>query len=329
MATDLALEPFTVEAFTFISLGILTIGLQAYAILRQVVFRNFEADDYLMLLVIMPYTIETALAKTSALRYLPIATNKDGVSWEKNGFSTVAGWAIYATVLLVIKSGLRPPPNRFVFIVTAHIAVMCSILFNCEPIPCFWQVYPDPGNLCEPASSKLYIFLNLSLNIATDTFLLIIPASMLWGGIVVTVAGLLRCLLITRNPKTGSQEGASWALLESFVAIVTSGQPMMWGWMRQKLRPLLGSLLSLDNKYKGGPEPGNIMLGDHSTPPNPVIGNESIIAGGSQGMFIHMGEASSDEIISSRNYGGGVTKGFEFSVLATKAQPCNSLSVVV
>lgn len=70
-------------------------------------------------------------------------------------------------------------------------------------------------DLCQPASSKLYIFLIVSLNIVTDLYLILIPIPMLWGaqipkvkkiglvvlfsgGIFVMVAGLLRCVLILK-----------------------------------------------------------------------------------------------------------------------------------
>lgn len=76
------------------------------------------------------------------------------------------------------------------------------------PILMYWQ--PD---LCQPALSHVYIFVTLSLNIITDIYLILIPIPMLWrawlptikklglvllfsGAIFVTVAGVLRCILI-------------------------------------------------------------------------------------------------------------------------------------
>lgn len=74
-------------------------------------------------------------------------------------------------------------------------------------------------DLCQPALSKVYILLTVTLNIATDVYLLFIPLPMLWGArikavkkiglivlfsgaIFVMVAGLLRCILILQvgNP---------------------------------------------------------------------------------------------------------------------------------
>lgn len=70
-------------------------------------------------------------------------------------------------------------------------------------------------DLCQPALSKLYVLLTISLNIATDVYILLIPIPMLWGvrlkpvkklgltllfsgGVFVMVAGLLRCVLILK-----------------------------------------------------------------------------------------------------------------------------------
>lgn len=105
---------------------------------------------------------------------------------------------------------------------------------------------------------------------------------------------------------------------------------MTWGWMRQKLRPFFGSLLSSDkykSKYKGGPEPGSIMLGDqsdrttwrsqHMNSLKSAVRAEPSTSS-NHDMFIHGGEASSDEIIPQR-YGGGITKEVEFSVSESKA----------
>lgn len=74
-------------------------------------------------------------------------------------------------------------------------------------------------DLCQPALSKVYILLTVTLNIATDVYLLFIPLPMLWGArikavkkiglivlfsgaVFVMVAGLLRCILILQvsNP---------------------------------------------------------------------------------------------------------------------------------
>lgn len=72
-----------------------------------------------------------------------------------------------------------------------------------------------------------------------------------------------------QNPQTGPQQGASWAVRESFVAIVTSNLPSTWAWMRQKLKPLFGSLLSSNknsSRSSKEPKPESIKLdGDRAS----------------------------------------------------------------
>jgi hypothetical protein len=96
--------------------------------------------------------------------------------------------------------------------------------------------------------------------------------------------------------------------------------------MRQKLKPLFGSLLSSNNtstKYKGGPEPGSIMLGDRGGSGWRSHNGRSLKSGTrnqsvhDRNIFIHAGEASSDEIISRHD---GITKEVEFTVSASTAR---------
>ncbi|KAF5970074.1 integral membrane protein PTH11 [Fusarium bulbicola] len=366
---------FAAEAFTLLFIGISVIGLRTFARIRQVGVRNFEADDYLMLLAIIPYTIETALAYTVGANYYgltnsgmtdeerkALSPDSEEFRWRVGGSKIqIAGWTTYATVLWVIKSalcafyfrltaGLTGYKTRiyigFGFIASTYIAIVCCILFSCQPFNRFWQIYPDPGNFCHPALSKLYIFIIVSLNILTDIYLLAIPIPMLWGAripkvkkygllvlfsgaVFVMVAGLLRCILILKNPKTGPEEGASWAVRESFVAVVTANLPSTWGWMRQKLKPIFGSLLSSNNassKYKGGPEPGSIMLADGNgsnwrrSNGRSVRSTTGLGSVNDRNVYIHggSGEASSDEIIPSMPL--GITKEVEFTVEESDAR---------
>ena len=56
------MNSFSTEAWTFLALGIVTILIRTYARWRLVRWKGLWIDDYLMLLVIIPYAIETTLA---------------------------------------------------------------------------------------------------------------------------------------------------------------------------------------------------------------------------------------------------------------------------
>jgi hypothetical protein len=166
--------------------------------------------------------------------------------YSVNGSKTqVAGWSTYTFLLWIIKAamctfylrltdGLYNFRTRiyvgFVLIVVSWLAVLFSILFGCFPMEKNWQIYPDPGSklyltpktvdlvltsldFCQPAISKIDIFVTVVLNVVTDIYLLTIPLPMLWqsklppfkkaglmvlfsGGAFVTMAGILRCVLI-------------------------------------------------------------------------------------------------------------------------------------
>jgi hypothetical protein len=63
----------------------------------------------------------------------------------------------------------------YAIIGATYIAVICSILFGCHPMHKNWQIYPNPGNFCQPAVSKIDVFVTVTLNVATDIYLLTIP----------------------------------------------------------------------------------------------------------------------------------------------------------
>lgn len=117
-------------------------------------------------------------------------------------------------------------------------------------------------------------------NVLTDLYLVAIPVPILMrarlplvqklsllvvfsGAFFVMAAGIVRGVLLleVRIPLMRSYAfqllltclqdnahkaklGSAWAVRESFVAIVTSNLPVMWGWLTTKLKPWLGSLLS-------------------------------------------------------------------------------------
>lgn len=84
------------------------------------------------------------------------------------------------------------------------------------------------------------------------------------GGIFVTTAAILRCVLIVTNPVTGAQQAGSWACRETFVAVVTSNLPMIFPLLRRWGGPLFSSMrsgFSSRSKNTGG----NASAGGNTT----------------------------------------------------------------
>jgi hypothetical protein len=65
-------------------------------------------------------------------------------------------------------------------IATTFIAVIATIYLSCRPFHHYWQINPDPGNVCQAAISKPILWVSFVSNVATDVYLLLIPIPMLW-----------------------------------------------------------------------------------------------------------------------------------------------------
>ncbi|KAK4150035.1 hypothetical protein C8A00DRAFT_37367 [Chaetomidium leptoderma] len=289
------MDAFVQEAFALLGIGLFIIGLRLYVRISSSGFKRLHADDYLMVVAAVAYSIETYLAYSVGAFWKGLANNAmtdeerrlldpNGEEYQLrvNGSKTqVAGWSTYTFLLWVIKAAMCTFFLRltdglgfhkriyagFVLIVVTWIAVLLSILFGCYPFEKNWQIYPDPGIFCQPAISEIDIFVTVVLNVLTDIYLMSIPIPMLWtsslkplkkaglillfsGGIFVTTAAILRCALIIADPINGAQKAGSWAVRETFVAVVTSNVPMISPLIARCLRPIIGSLRSTSSSNK-------------------------------------------------------------------------------
>ncbi|OLN82716.1 hypothetical protein CCHL11_08758 [Colletotrichum chlorophyti] len=307
------MSDFTTEAFTLLGVALCVIFLRTYARINAVGIKRLQADDYLMLFVAITYSAETALAYSVGAYWRGLANN--GMTDEErrtldpnseeyflrtNGSKTqIAGWITYSclvlwpakaamcTFYLRLTEGLHNYRKRilagFVIIVVTWLVVFLSIIFGCYPLHKNWQIYPDPGNLCQPAISKINILVTVVLNVLTDLYLLSIPIPMLWtsklptrkklglivlfsGGIFVTMAGILRCVLIISNPVTGAQQAGSWAVRETFVAIVTTNIPMIFPLVRRWLTPFFGTVTATISRGTSKNKYGNVKRSDLPAP---------------------------------------------------------------
>ncbi|GKT54210.1 short-chain dehydrogenase reductase sdr [Colletotrichum tofieldiae] len=263
------MSDFTTEAFTLLGVAIGVIFLRTYARVKAVGIKHLQADDYLMLFVAVTYSAETALAYSVGAFWRGLANN--GMTDEE-------------------RRNLDPNSEEFMLRVNGSktqiagwITYSCLVLWPAKAAMCTFYVR------LTPAISKINILVTVVLNVITDLYLLSIPIPMLWGaqlplrkklglivlfsgGIFVTMAGILRCVLIIANPVTGAQQAGSWAVRETFVAIVTTNIPMIFPLVRRWLTPIFGSITSTlsrgtNNRYGNSkrsdlPAPGSIKLDD-------------------------------------------------------------------
>ncbi|KAI0157118.1 hypothetical protein GGR52DRAFT_577115 [Hypoxylon sp. FL1284] len=189
----------------------------------------------------------------------------------------LAGWSSYSVLLWSLKASLLVFYMRltaglrrsyliriyigFGLLIGSFMTILLNLFLGCRPFHKNWQINPDPGNVCQPAVSNEVIWVYLSMNVVTDLYLISIPVPMLWqstlkpvkkfgliilfsGGLFVVACAILRCALIVTDPVNGAQLAGSWAVRETFVAVVTTNLPMIFPLFKTWLSPLLGSLLT-------------------------------------------------------------------------------------
>ncbi|KAF2133689.1 hypothetical protein P153DRAFT_419597 [Dothidotthia symphoricarpi CBS 119687] len=278
---------FTIEAFTLLGVAILVIALRIVLRTNSVGVRGLQMDDYLMCVVAVIYSFETIAAHAVGAKWLGLANN--GMTDEQRqmlkpsseehrlrigGSKTqLVGWSLYSLTLWVLKiclchfysrltTGLRHLHMRvklgYVLIALTYVATELSILLGCHPFSHNWQIYPDPGNHCQPAISRIDLYVTVVLNVLTDIYLMSIPMPMIWtvhleikrklslilvfgGGVFVMMAGILRCALIIRDPVRGAEAAGSWACRETFVAVIIGNIPMIYPLFRRSISKVYSS----------------------------------------------------------------------------------------
>lgn len=150
------------------------------------------------------------------LSFLPPLMTAMTVDTDHGNFRTLK--ACMCTFYLRLTEGLEGFSTKiyigFGLVLSTWFAVLFGILFGCGlPFEKNWQIYPQPSNYCQPAISRIDIFMTVVLNVLTDFYLMSIPLPLLWkarvsgfkrvamvfcfsGGLFVTTAGILRCVLI-------------------------------------------------------------------------------------------------------------------------------------
>ncbi|KAA8893198.1 hypothetical protein FN846DRAFT_811723 [Sphaerosporella brunnea] len=307
---------FIREAFTLLGIGMFVIGLRTFARWSSVGIRNFAFDDYLMLFAGCVYALDTGVAYMAEARFFGMANNSmneafrrklppHGLEWTlrvEGSKVQLVGWNLYVLVLWNLKLCMavfysRLTDGLFInvriniaygAIGVTYVATVLSILFGCYPLHKNWQIYPNPGNHCQPAISKVNVYVTLFLNLITDIYLLSIPLPLLWslsnltrrrrlmliamfsGGVFVMIAGILRCVLILTDSMDGAREAASWALREIFVAAIIGNVPMIYPLFLRAVNKLQSAWRSVfPSEVAGGSDPHHVEM-DEPRPSKPA-----------------------------------------------------------
>ncbi|PGH32258.1 hypothetical protein GX50_04923 [[Emmonsia] crescens] len=301
-AAQAAFRSFSTEAWTLLAVALLVTGIRTYSRVDAVGFKGLQPDDYLVAVGVTFYAIETALAYSVGNIAKGFANN--GMTDEQRAALSpdnpeyrlriigskiqICGWTTYGLLLWSLKASLLVLYMRltfglkrsyririyigFGFIVTSWVAVVLNLFLSCRPFNKNWQIYPDPGNVCQPAISNQIIWVFLGFNVTTDMYLLSIPIPMLWqssikplkkvglmvlfsGGLLVMACAILRVVMIVIDPVNGAQSAGSWAVRETFVAVITTNLPMIFPLMKRWSSTVFGSLItSLRSSKRTGNE---------------------------------------------------------------------------
>ncbi|RAL03259.1 uncharacterized protein BO80DRAFT_471038 [Aspergillus ibericus CBS 121593] len=262
------------EAFTLLALGLLFIIVRVYVRWSQVGSPlNFAVDDYLMPLAGLVFTGETVAAHlvrsqfdgltnsymTDEQRAAVHPTSREYYNRVWGSKIQVIGWSLYAMILWLIKfcvaiyysrltTGLNHLPTRvrfaYILLGVTYLTVALTIILGCQPMRKNWQIYPNPGNICQPTNSTLSVLVVVIPNVITDLYLMSIPLPLLWAVKIPTrqkitllglfssaafiiMAGIIRAVTIMTSGPNGAVSGSQWACRETFVSIIVSNLPII------------------------------------------------------------------------------------------------------
>ncbi|KAK4124673.1 hypothetical protein N657DRAFT_572064 [Parathielavia appendiculata] len=292
-----AFQEFTVEAFTLLAIGLCFTVLRTAARIKIVGVKGLRWDDILVWVGTICHAAETGLAYSVGHAAHGLANNgmtdaqraalrPDSPEYQTRVLGSkiqIAGWSTYSVLLWSLKLSLLIFYRRlttgvgtqyrirvnigFGFLAASFVAITTNLYLACRPFHKYWQINPDPGNVCQPAISNQVVWMYLAFNVSTDLYLLSIPLPMLWasalkpvkkaglmvvfgGGLLVVAFAILRCAMIFLDPVNGAQLAGSWAVRETFVAVVTTNLPMIFPAFKIWLAPLITSLRSTMSSQK-------------------------------------------------------------------------------
>ncbi|KAK7429438.1 hypothetical protein QQZ08_004030 [Neonectria magnoliae] len=226
LAAAEAFRKATIESWTLYSIGLASTLLRTYARVRAAGARGLRAEDYLMWIGVMFYTVQANLAysignaaqglanngMTDAQRF---ALSPDDQEYQFRVIGSkiqVAGWTTYSALIWSLKLSMlffytrltdglgRPYRIRihvgFALVIATFIASILAIFLGCRPFNKYWQISPDPGNSCQAAVSKPVVWVSFAANVSTDLYLIAIPVPMLWQSTLKTIKKIASTIVL-------------------------------------------------------------------------------------------------------------------------------------
>ncbi|KAI1370631.1 hypothetical protein F4677DRAFT_465024 [Hypoxylon crocopeplum] len=274
-----------IESYVLLAVGLAIIGLRIWVRARAVGWKGLRIDDYLMLLVVAPYSALMVCAHISLVNYGGLSNDgmtpmqRELLDPQSTEYSMrmrgaqleIVSRIIYTVVLWLTKGAMLGFCRRlterfgqyekririgFVLLGTTWLADFLITMLSCRPFPRNWQIQPDPGEACHPATSPYSLFGTLSFNIFTSLYVFFVPLPILWManikiwkkvGLIMLVSAncfviavaILRGYLTTAYAWEGARQASRWAARVSFVAVATTNLPLFFPLICRVMAPLM------------------------------------------------------------------------------------------
>ncbi|KAG8157988.1 hypothetical protein KVR01_012260 [Diaporthe batatas] len=252
------------EIWTWYALGILILILRHVVRLRTVGIQGYQGDDYLSIISMGLYTVDTTMGyfayytggnidvtadevtslSDADVRILEMGSKMEFVTWYTYpGFVWVLKFCIlffYRRLTLgLIKE--RTLKFLFVFCGVTWAALIIAVSSTCRPFRNNWTIRPLPGEECIFRAQNFKAL--AALNISTDMAILTIPAPMIWqlriplwkrigvtlllcGGLFVISAAIIRAALtLTGTPSVLNIN--LWGYRETVIALLAVTAPVL------------------------------------------------------------------------------------------------------
>ncbi|KAI8962938.1 hypothetical protein F5Y11DRAFT_346966 [Daldinia sp. FL1419] len=274
-----------IENFILLGISLLIILLRLYARLDAVGWKGLATDDYLMVLIAFTYAALTATTHFSLVQYQGLANSDmtpdqraslapESKEYQQRVFGsklelverivyTIVLWLTKVAMLvfsqrLTSRLGAYTKRIRFGFglLGVTWLVDFLVTLLACRPLHKNWQINPDPGDTCYPATSLYSLFGTLSLNVITSLYVFIVPLPVLWmaniklwkkiglillvsANCFVIVVAILRGYWTVVDARQGAREASRWAYRVCFVAVTTTNLPLIFPLVRRMIAPMI------------------------------------------------------------------------------------------
>ncbi|KAF2966266.1 hypothetical protein GQX73_g7302 [Xylaria multiplex] len=270
-----ALHSFNIQLWTLYSVGILVTVLRTYARVKAVGIRNLRADDLLIWIAMLFYSIQTALGYSVGHAAQGLANNgmtdaeRAALSVDDPEYQMrivgskiqIAIWSIYAWLMCFLKLSVLV----FYIRLTEGLGWRYRLQIRIGFALVIGTSVASVADYCQPAISQPIIWTSYAANISTDIYLILIPLPMLWGsslklvkkiastivlgaGIFVLVCATLKTIFIIVDPVNGAALAGEWGTREAFVSVFTTNLPMIFPLFKSWLSPVFGSALQSTQK---------------------------------------------------------------------------------